>query len=103
MTVSFLCWVHSHTGSYPPPPSPPLPDPYRLTHHVGLLLSQLLVTDHTPDNLRVEGAFLVSGCYHQNATSFVSVLSEAGQPCRVELPSLRLPLAVLLSPGSEAI
>ena len=55
MTVSFLCWVHSHTDSYPPPPSPPLPDPYRLTHHVGLLLSQLLVTDHTPDNLRVEG------------------------------------------------
>jgi hypothetical protein len=55
------------------------------------------------NNLRVEGAFLVSGCYHQNATSFVSVLSEAGRLCRVELPSLRLPLAVLLAPGSEVI
>lgn len=47
------------------------------------------------NDLRVDGAFLVSGCFHQNATSFVSVLSEAGQPCRLELPSLRLPLAVL--------
>lgn len=46
-------------------------------------------------DLRVEGAFVVSGCYVANATSFVSVLSEAGQPCRLELPSLRRPVAVL--------
>ena len=46
-------------------------------------------------NLRVSGAFLVSGCFKDNATQFVSVTSEAGRPGRVELPSMRPPFAAL--------
>ena len=46
-------------------------------------------------NLRVSGAFLVSGCFKENATQFVSVTSEAGRPGRVELPSMRPPFAAL--------
>ena len=46
-------------------------------------------------NQRVSGAFLISGCFKENATQFVSVTSEAGRPGRVELPSMRPPFAAL--------
>jgi hypothetical protein len=47
--------------------------------------------------LRVAGAFLVSGCFRNASTSFVTVHSEVGQRCRLELPSLLRPLAVMPS------
>eukprot|EP00035_Acanthoeca_spectabilis_P002600 m.88540 g.88540 ORF g.88540 m.88540 type:complete len:961 (+) comp11655_c0_seq1:149-3031(+) len=46
-------------------------------------------------DLRVAGAFLVSACFKNGSTTFVSVLSEAGQPCRVIFPTMQGPLAVL--------
>ena len=54
-----------------------------------------VVTHACFHNLRVSGAFLVSGCFKENATQFVSVTSEAGRPGRVELPSMRPPFAAL--------
>ena len=45
-------------------------------------------------NLRVSGAFLVSGCYSTGKTVFATVISEAGRRCRVHLPSMAAPIAV---------
>eukprot|EP00658_Telonema_sp_P-2_P029553 TRINITY_DN22470_c0_g1_i2.p1 TRINITY_DN22470_c0_g1~~TRINITY_DN22470_c0_g1_i2.p1 ORF type:complete len:537 (-),score=61.00 TRINITY_DN22470_c0_g1_i2:185-1795(-) len=45
-------------------------------------------------NMRVPGAFLVSGCFRNSSTQFVSVLSEAGRRCVLQVESMRQPLAV---------
>jgi hypothetical protein len=47
--------------------------------------------------LRVSGAFLLSGCFGNATTTFVRVESNAGRSCRLQLPSLQQPLAVLPS------
>jgi hypothetical protein len=39
-------------------------------------------------DLRVSGAFLVSGCFANASTTFATVHSEAGRRCRVQLPSM---------------
>jgi hypothetical protein len=44
--------------------------------------------------LRVSGAFLISGCFSNNTTTFATVHSEAGRRCRLQLPSLARPFVV---------
>jgi hypothetical protein len=46
-------------------------------------------------NLRVAGAFLISACFGNRSTAFVSVSSEAGRRCRLRLPSLQGAVAAL--------
>ncbi len=52
--------------------------------------------------LRAVGAFLVSGCFRNGKTAFVTVQSEAGRRCRLQLPSL--PVAALaVDPPSVSV